>query len=287
MTDHATVLRNLPATPSLSIVIVSFNSKSQTIRCLESLLHTPPAIAHDIVVVDNASTDRTVEAIRDRWPAVKILEGARNLGFGAANNLGIAHTASDLVLFLNSDTIVPPDAVDGLVADLVAHPLAAAAGPRIVDSQGRLELSFGDMVGPASELMRKSLTRLYETGWRFAERRVVRMAAGFRHVDWVSGACLLVWRADLRAVGGFDERYFLYFEDVDLCAELRARGRQILFAPASHVVHERGGSARSAPRQTAAAYRRSQLTFYSKHHPRWLPLLRAYLSLTGRLPESG
>lgn len=283
MTDDAAV-RDLPAAPSLSIVVVSFNSRMQTMRCLESLLDTPPAIAHDIVVVDNASTDRTVEAIRERWPTVQILEGARNLGFGAANNLGVARTSSHLVLFLNSDTIVPPGAIDGLVADLLAHPLAAAAGPRIIDSKGRLELSFGDMVGPASELMRKSLTHLYESGWRFAERRVVRNAAGVRRVDWVSGACLLVWRADLSAVGGFDERYFLYFEDVDLCAALRARGRQILFAPASHVVHERGGSARSAPRKTAGAYRRSQLTFYAKHHPRWLPLLRAYLALTGRLP---
>ena len=100
-------------------------------------------------------------------------------------------------------------------------------------------------------------------------------------MDWVSGACLLVSPGRRRGVGLLDERYFLYTEDVDFCAALRARGRRILFAPAAEVMHLRGRSRASAPAAMNAAYRRSQLAFYEKHHPRWAWLLRAYLRLQG------
>jgi len=105
-------------------------------------------------------------------------------------------------------------------------------------------------------------------------------------VDWVSGACLLVRRADAEAVGLLDERYFMYAEDVDFCAAIRARGRAVVFVPASQVVHLRGRSVASRPKATEMAYRRSQLAFYVKHHPAWAPVLRAYLKLRGRLPDT-
>jgi hypothetical protein len=102
----------------------------------------------------------------------------------------------------------------------------------------------------------------------------------------VSGACLLVRRADALAAGLLDERYFLYAEDVDFCAALRALGRHILFVPDAEVVHLRGASGRKRPETTERAYRRSQLAFYEKHHPRWAPLLRGYLRLRGVLPPA-
>src|SRR5262249_8330132 len=99
--------------------------------------------------------------------------------------------------------------------------------------------------------------------------------------DWVSGACLLVRRADADAVGLLDERYFMYTEDVDFCAAIRSRGRRILFAPAIEIVHLRGRSAASAPAATNRAYRRSQVAFYEKHHPVWAPFLKLYLRAKG------
>jgi hypothetical protein len=114
-------------------------------------------------------------------------------------------------------------------------------------------------------------------------RRVVdAMTRRSQSVDWVSGACLLVRRADLVAVGLLDERFFLYTEDVDLCAAVRARGRTVLFVADVEVVHLRGRSAVSAPRATEQAYRQSRVAFYEKHHPRWAPVLKAYLKLRGR-----
>jgi GT2 family glycosyltransferase len=104
-----------------------------------------------------------------------------------------------------------------------------------------------------------------------------------QEVDWVSGACLLTRRTDLDAVGLLDERFFLYTEDVDLCASVRARNRGVLFAGDIEIVHLRGRSAGAA---TRLAYRRSQLAFYQKHHPAWLPWLRAYLKIRGELPDN-
>src|SRR5207249_765637 len=106
---------------------------------------------------------------------------------------------------------------------------------------------------------------------------VERMTHREQSPDWVSGACLLVRRDDAEAVGLLDERYFMYAEDIDFCAAIRARGRRILFSPAVQIVHLRGRSVASAPGATRDAYRRSHIAFYEKHHPFWAPLLKLYL----------
>ena len=177
-----------------------------------------------------------------------------------------------------------PGAIARLVQALEETPSAAVAGPRLVDESGRAELSFGAMIGPFAELRQKVLVRGNDRGTPIIRRHVERLTRQGRTVDWVSAACLLVRRADADAVGLLDERYFMYTEDVDFCAAIRARGRDVIFVPEADVAHLRGRSARSRPDATEAAYRRSQLAFYAKHHPRWLPLLRAYLALRHRLP---
>jgi GT2 family glycosyltransferase len=266
---------------TLSIVIVSFNARADLERCLASLAAAPPAVPHDVVVVDNASTDGSAAAVRARWPQVRTIERATNGGFSVANNEGIRATSGEFVLLLNSDTIVPPGALDALVARLAAEPSVAVAGPRLVDGTGRPELSWGPMIGPFAELRQKWLLRRYEAGAGWAARQVERLSRAERDVDWVSGAALLVRRVDAEAVGLLDERYFLYTEDVDFCAAVRARGRRVLFTPAAEIVHLKGRSRASAPGAANEAYRRSQVAFYEKHHPRWAPVLKLYLRLRG------
>jgi N-acetylglucosaminyl-diphospho-decaprenol L-rhamnosyltransferase len=256
----------------VSIIIVSFNARGDLERCLESLHGAPPATPHDIVVVDNASTDGSAAAAR-RWPDITVIEAGSNAGFARATNIGIRVSRGTNLLLLNSDTIVPPGAIDRLLAELERHPDVAVVGPRLVDGSGRAELSFGRMIGPFNELRQKRLAR---------SGAVDELTKHRQYPDWVSGACLLVRRADAEAVGGLDERYFMYAEDVDFCAAIRARRRRILFTPDVEVVHLRGRSAASAPAATRAAYRRSQLAFYEKHHPGWAPLLRLYLRLRGQ-----
>ena len=271
---------------TLSIVIVSFNARRDLETCLGSLTASPPALRHDIVVVDNGSADDSVAAVRRHWPEVRVIAEQTNRGFAAANNTGIRATRGELVLLLNNDTVVPAGAIDRLCERLLARTATAVAGPRLVDGAGRTELSFGPMISPFGELRQKVVTRLHDRGVAPVTRWVERATRCERYVDWVSGACLLVRRADAEAVGLLDERYFLYTEDVDFCAAMRARGRRVLFTPAAEVVHLRGRSRASVPDAMNPAYRRSHLAFYEKHHPRWAPVLRAYLRLKGALPEN-
>jgi glycosyltransferase involved in cell wall biosynthesis len=145
--------------PRLAIVIVSFNAREDVLRCLATLHEPAPLVAHDIVVVDNQSSDGSAAAVRARWPRVRVIEAGRNVGFAAANNLGIRATNSELVLLLNPDTLVPAGAVDALVAVLDRQPDIAIAGPRLVDATGRPEPRLGRMRGPFSELAQKIVGR--------------------------------------------------------------------------------------------------------------------------------
>ena len=271
--------------PELSIIIVSFNARADLEACLASLHQPPPTTRHEIIVVDNASGDGSAGAAR-RWTDVRVIESGGNLGFARASNVGIRASTGANLLLLNGDTIVPPGAIDGLVDELQRRNDVAVVGPRLVDANGRAELSFGPMIGPVNELRQKLLVLGHEHRIgaisAFVERRTRRQ----HFPDWVSGACLLVRRRDAEAVGLLDERYFLYAEDVDFCAAIRARGRAIRFTPDVTVVHRRGRSAATARAATDAAYRRSQMAFYEKHHPRWTPVLRWYLRLRGIDPMS-
>jgi GT2 family glycosyltransferase len=270
----------------LAVLIVSYNTRADLESCLESLTARPPAIPHSVIVIDNASADGSVELVRKRWPRVRLIPLSANVGFARANNIGFRETRSELVLLLNSDTIVPPGAIDRLVAEFRARPDAGVLGPRLVGGHGQPELSFGRTISPWAELKQKLTLRLYERRIQAAARWVAAQTSRPQVVDWVSGACLLVRRADAEAVGLLDERYFMYCEDVDFCAAIRSLGREVWFTPAVSIVHLRGRSAATGRAAVEAAYRRSQLAFYEKHHPKWVPWLRTYLRLRGKLPPA-
>jgi GT2 family glycosyltransferase len=272
--------------PDLSIIIVSYNARADLERCLSSVAAAPFRSAYEVIVVDNASADGSADAARAM--GVRVIDAGSNVGFARANNIGFRASRSTYVLLLNSDTVVNPasDAhgvgtIDQLLSRLSQDADVAVIGPRLIDGDGRTELSFGRMIGPWNEWRQKRLV----TGQARRDARisahVEAMTRREQFVDWVSGACLLVRRADAEAVGLFDERYFMYTEDVDFCAAIRARGRRILFVPSVEVRHLRGRSAASAPGPTEQAYARSRLAFYEKHHPLWAPFLRLLLLVRG------
>jgi GT2 family glycosyltransferase len=270
--------------PHLDILIVSYNAEADLAACLRSIRRHAPAMPSRTVVIDNASTDGSVQRVRSEWPEVRLIQNATNMGFAAGVNVGFRATHGDLVLLLNSDTIVPAGFLDRLVAELLKRPDVAVIGPRLRNEHGHPELSFGRMLSPVSELRQKIVTRLAAAGFQPAVRWIASATSREQLVDWVSGACLLVRRADAAAVGFLDERYFMYCEDVDFCAAIRNLGRRICFIPTVEIVHHRGRSVASAPISTERAYRRSQLAFYAKHRPAWVPWLRAYLRVRGKLP---
>jgi GT2 family glycosyltransferase len=270
------------ARDSLAVVIVTFNSVEEIDACLQSLVgHTDP-FPTTITVVDNASADGTVAHIRGRWPTVQVLDSGGNLGFAKANNIGIRATDSEFVLLMNPDTVAPPGAIQTLVRGLASHPDAAIAGARLLGPTGFPELSWGAAITPWNETKQMLFSRLYLRKIRHIVRKMDRLSRRAREVEWVSGACMVIRRADLEAVGGLDERYFMYNEDVDLCIEMKKRGRTTLYIAGAEVLHHRG---KSAPKNPDLERRRqlSHVAYYEKHLPKWAPLLRVYLKVTGKL----
>lgn len=272
----------MPDASTLAIVIVSYNVRDDLDACLQSIVGRTQPLDTTIVVVDNASTDGTPDLIQARHPGVRVIETGENLGFARANNVGIRATTSDLVLLLNPDTVVPDGAIQRLAQTLERSPDAACVGPRLVDAAGRPELSFGWTISPIGELRQKIVGALYDRNVSAAANWVERQTRESGAREWISAACLLARRSSLDAVGLFDERYFMYTEDVDLCASFRARGCAVLFDAGVTVTHRRGQSAATNPR-TDVLRRQSQIAYYEKHHPGWVPLLRAYLKVTGKL----
>ena len=267
---------------SLAIIIVTFNSVEEIDGCLQSLDGYTAPFPTTITVVDNASSDGTAEHVRQRWPSVQVIDSGGNVGFAKANNIGIRSTESDYVLLLNPDTVAPPGAIQTLVRGLASHPEAAIAGARLLGPTGFPELSWGAAITPWNETKQMLFSRLYLRKIRSVVRRMDRLSRQAREVDWVSGACMVIRRADLAAVGGLDERYFMYNEDVDLCVEMRKRGRTTLYVAGAEVLHYRG---KSAPKNPELERRRqlSHVAYYEKHLPMWAPLLRVYLQATGKL----
>lgn len=182
--------------PSLAIVIVSHNVRGDLERCLRSVVGRTAPFPTTVAVVDNGSTDGTLDMVRREFPAVRALDAGGNAGFARGNNVGIRATSSDSVLLLNPDTEVPDGQLQVLVRALLATPAAAAAGPRLVDGRDRPELSFGPMVSPWGEFTQRRLARAYEAGEPWAVRRVERGTREPGPRDWVSGACLLARRTD-------------------------------------------------------------------------------------------
>jgi hypothetical protein len=271
-------------TSAFDVVIVNFETRHDLLACLGSMLDTRPAALAEVFVVDNASTDGSADAVRAARPSVHVIALDRNAGFAAANNIAIRRATAPLVLLLNPDTLVSPGALDRLASRLEATG-ATAAGPRLVDAQGRPEVSCGRMLSPFAEIAHRRRVRRARRGTPADLAATERLLGRERDVDWVSGACLLVRRDAALAAGLLDERYFLYEEDVDFCAALRSRGGRILFTPAAEVVHLRGRSAAAPGAASLAWYDRSHVAFYEKHAPAWAPLLRWWLRLRGRAVE--
>ena len=230
--------------------------------------------------------DGSAEAAR-RWTDVQVIEPGGNLGFARGTNVGIRASRGDLLLLLNSDTIVPPGAIDRLVEEIERDaPHRRSSVPGSSTARAAAELSFGSMMGPFNELRQKLLVRGHAARVPMLSALVERMTSRARCPDWVSGACLLVRRADAEAVGLLDERYFMYAEDVDFCAAIRARGGRIRFAPAVTVVHARGRSAAAAPSRDATPRTAGASSPSTRSITRaGLPLLRWYLRLRGASPN--
>lgn len=252
--------------PRVGAVVVSFNTRDLLLQCLESLFAHAGMPLH-VVVVDNASADGSGAAVRARFPEVTVIESPANVGFSRANNLGLRAAGGEYALVLNSDCQVLAGTVPALCAVLDAQADAGIVGPRTVGADGRPQVSFGPALTPLAEWRQGRLVRGVRNGdpasLREAEERLARAA----EPAWVSASCFLARRAALDAVGGFDESFFLYEEDVDLCLRVRKAGWRVVYTPSASVVHHLGRSMEHSPALARLEYHKSHLRYYGKHNP--------------------
>ncbi|MGH9105455.1 MAG: glycosyltransferase family 2 protein [Acidimicrobiales bacterium] len=275
-----------PLAAAVAAVVVNYNAREYLLSCVGSLLG---AGLTRVVVADNGSSDGSELALLERYPAARWATTGGNLGYGRAANVGAAQAEAAFLLVCNPDVVVGPDAVAALYEVLRAHPAVAVAGPRIVDPGGQLYPSarrFPDLL----EAFGHGIVGQFWAGNPFSRR--YRMSgwdhAEGREVDWVSGSCFLVRRAAWDSVNGFDPRYFMYMEDVDLCWRLRQAGWTVRYEPAAQVVHFQGASADRRPYRMLLAHHVSMWRFACRTSPasrRWslvlvLPGLAVRLVLT-------
>jgi GT2 family glycosyltransferase len=220
--------------------------------------------------VDNDSRDGTLEALAKRSPAVRVMANADNLGYARAINQGIAATTGAFVLAMNPDCVVRPGTLRALIGHLSVQPRCAIAAPRILNPDGSLEYSARAFPDHFAFLFNRYslLTRLFP-GNRWSRRYLLTDwdHASLRDVDWVSGACLMARREAIEQVGGMDETFFMFNEDVDWCRRMKLAGWSVTYIPSAEVVHDVGASrGRVAPRVIVERHR-GMIHYFHKHHP--------------------
>ncbi len=229
--------------PTLSIVIVNWNSKEYVDECIQSIMDTASSLSPEIIVVDGGSFDGCDRLVKSKYPKVKFIQSNENLGFGRSNNLGINEANGDVVALLNPDSKLRPGALQALVKMLEELPNAGAVGPRLLNSDGSLQTScvqaFPTPINQAldSDVLRKLFPRsnLWKTFNAYNELEP-------SPVEALSGACIVAYRDLLSKIDGFTNDYFMYAEDMDMCKKIHDSGKLIYHVPKAQIVHYGGGS---------------------------------------------
>ncbi len=255
----------------LSIVIVNWNTRDLLDRCLETIPEAVSGWTHEVIVVDNGSTDGSGTMVRTRHPGVHLVENGENVGFVRATNQGIALSRGQYVLLLNSDTVAPPGSLARMVAFMEDYPDAGAVGPKLVNPDGSFQASYAHFPTLVSEsLSAFGLNRrLYGPYHPSPPPRPDERPGP---VDWVPGACLLLRRKALEDVGPLDEGFWMYSEDTDLCYRLHRAGWKVYYLPDVEIVHFGGASSKQCRPESVGRLYRGKARFFRKHYG-FLPTL--------------
>jgi GT2 family glycosyltransferase len=260
--------------PRVSIILVNFNGIAVILNCLASIQrHLMPG-EYEVIVVDNQSTDGSVDAIAEAFPQVQLLLAPRNDGFGAGNNLGAKAAQGEFLLLLNSDTEISSNILSPLLAMADRNGEIGILGPQLRNPDASFQISTSPAISLQGEAAAVKLLRQYERD----PESVVQQFSTPQAVDIVVGAAMLIRRSLFESLGGFDEDYFMYFEESDLCQRAREAGWQVWYIPEVQVMHIKGASTQQQASPMRLEYRRSQLLYYQKHRPLWEQLIvRVYL----------
>src|SRR5581483_743369 len=253
----------------VTVIIVNYNTRERLRSCLRSVARSngPPTI--QVIVVDNASSDGSANMVAAEFPDVELVRNSANVGFARANNGAIERSCGRTVLLLNPDTELPPDALPTLVGYLDAHSDVGAVGPKLVLADGTLDLACRrSFPTPSVAFYRLSgLSRLFPGHPRFGRYNLRCLDADVEvDVDAVSGACMLGRREVIDQVGGLDERFFMYGEDLDWAYRIKAQGWRIRYNPGVVVRHYKGEASRQDSQRATIAFYDAMRLFYEKHY---------------------
>ena len=247
----------------ISIVIVNRNTRDLLLDCLGSVYLTVPPRSFEIWLVDNASSDGSVEAVRNFFPEVKCIENKSNLGFAKANNLAVKKSLGRYVALLNTDTVLTPSALENIISFMDDHKDVDVCGGQLLNGDGSLQNSIANIPTLATELLNKSLLR------RFFPSRYPGKESGFAEpmeVESVIGACMVVAKTAVDGVGLMDEAYFFFLEETDWCLSMKKRGWRIFFHPSAKIFHLQGQTAKKDLIAARIEYWRSRYIFFRKHY---------------------
>ena len=251
-------------------VVVSYNYGDLLEPCVRSIYADASAGVPEVVVVDNGSTDGSADGLTAAFPDVRVVAAPGNVGYARGANIGIAVTEQPIVAVLNGDLELVPGVAAAMIAALEADPRLGAVGPRVLNLDGSVYPSARSDPGLATAALHAALGLVWRTNpWTRRYRQLDVDPTHARDVDLLSGAAMWLRREALDDVGGWDERYFMYMEDVDLCVRLRRAGWRVVYEPAGAVVHVQGGSTSKRPYRMIVEHHRSVWRFASRRYRGW------------------
>jgi hypothetical protein len=228
----------------LSIIILCWNDLKVIPDCLQSIYATTRSTEFEVIVSDNGSTDGSIEFIREKYPQVRVIENGRNLRFAKANNVGIRASRGDYILILNPDTIIHEGTLDVMIRFADKHPGVGAFGCRVLNHDGSYQMSARPFASVRGEWVVALYLRWlgYVSDWFSGDAYTGWKGETQRQADWITGCFMLIRGELLRRLGGFDEQFFYYYEDMDLCRQIWDSGHPIVYTPDASITHLKGQS---------------------------------------------
>lgn len=252
----------------ISVVIVNYNTAQLLENCLESVYAGANGTPLDVWVVDNDSSDDSIAMVQSRFPRVRVIANASNVGFSRANNMAISRCCSEYVLLLNPDTVVTGDAIHCVLQFMKGHPEVGIAGCKVLNRDGTLQLACRRSIPtPAVALWRlMGLSKLFPNNKSLAKYNLTyKPPEQTCEVDAVSGAFLMIRRQTIQEIGLLDERFFMYGEELDWCLRAKRAGWKVMYYPEASIIHYKGGSTRFNRRKATVEFYRAMYLFHKKH----------------------
>lgn len=252
----------------VSFVIVNWNAKQYLEQCLRSIASTCAQLSHEVIVVDNASSDGSAAMVRAEFPSVHLIANSDNTGFATANNQGTDAARGRYFALVNSDVEIFEGALERMLEFMESNPDVGVLGPRVLNSDGTLQPSTRTFPSLRSWLFRAfALDTTFPRSKFFGDHFMTNWShEDVRDVDILSGCFWLIRRSAQEAVGGLDSRFFMYAEDMDLCLRHRQAGWRVTFFPGAEIVHHGGASSGTAPVRFWIEQQRANLQYWRKHH---------------------